>query len=226
MFETPDFTYYNLLSKYTNVAKSYYEDKLLGGGSIFVDKYVGSPDWIVDTGFQTIMTDLRAKLEDNFVKNTHGSGGYFILESILERPFSSDTEKKEDVQPYVDVWALISNLDFEAQALLQKHNATASTKFHWDCSPATPVCYKKYITGVARIIKYYKFTGTNKVAFIHSMWEGQVTKGEQDGIGRLIDVKNAVQFIGNLVGVTAINKGIYYEDFVLKSAGVWNNIPY
>ena len=64
------------------------------------------------------------------------------------------------------------------------------------------------------------------MAFIHSMWEGQVTEGEQDGIGRLIDVKNAVQFIGNLVGVTAINKGIYYEDFVLKSAGVWNNIPY
>jgi len=44
MLEPPKFEEYGGQNKYTLVAKEYYEDEMMGGGSILKDKYLGNPD--------------------------------------------------------------------------------------------------------------------------------------------------------------------------------------
>jgi hypothetical protein len=82
---------------------------------------------------------------------------------------------------------------------------------------------KNQITGIARIIKYYRTYGNDAENIVLvEILEGQVEKGEAKGFVRKIKSARGTSFLGDLDGDKPLGKGIYVEDYEVMYQGKWS----
>lgn len=83
MGNTPNFHEYDLLSKNTKIIKSYYEDLMIGGGTMLSDKYFGTLDVTVKSPIGTEWKNYYDTLTKLYFSNGQDNqGGFFILKNV------------------------------------------------------------------------------------------------------------------------------------------------
>ena len=224
--EPPRWSWYNKDIKYTLAIKRYFEEKLLAGGSILLPKYLGKKDYWVEVPMKATIKDYAAKLREAYQENANPpktyKGGYYILRNIREQPNNNNAK----ASVFYDVWLLTKSQDRTSAAVLDKLNNTKTEKKYWnDVSGQRGL--KNHVTGVARIIKYYKYdmlTKKDQPAMMLGLAEGMFNNGNPDGFARVINGQRADSFTGKMTGwKTANGRGVYFKSFKLVSIGTWNS---
>jgi len=82
---------------------------------------------------------------------------------------------------------------------------------------------KSLVSGVARVIKYYRAKTTAKTKMlIVDMWEGITEAGKDNGFGRKISTPKKSSFVGELEEGKPVSKGCFFKDHEKKAQGVWS----
>ena len=195
--------------------RTYYEDMMLGGGSVLSPKYFGESKDPIDTPLGTEWKMYNDRLVEAYSNNDKTVGGYYIIRNV-------QLQDAQTLNQFVDVWLLTADLTAESSKFLSSLNNTKTLKCCWNKGPKENAI-KDHITGLARIIIYTKTASLNANQDITQIWDGQVKQGTNSGFGRLINGLNAESFIGHLYNDKPFYKGLYYKDFKPKYMGIYKD---
>jgi hypothetical protein len=130
-------------------------------------------------------------------------------------------EEGADYGTFYDVWVFTGPIGQNAHQKLKAENNTKSAKY-WDDQPGVSGL-KNYVTGVARIIKYYRTYGADgENLVLVEILEGEVLKGAAKGFVRKIKSARGTSFLGDLDGDRPLGKGIFIEDYEVVYQGKWS----
>jgi len=175
MLNAPDFLSYGH-HRYTLNVKDYYKDELMCGTSVLKPFHVGSLDYRVESPLKAAAYELKEELEASYEQGDN-YGGYYVLKAVPD----GHPEPGKGYQIFYDVWLLTGAISADFHDKLFSLNDT-SVNSYWDNVDGA-IGIKNYVTGLARIIKYYRsFSDTStgadpKNLLLHEMWEGETEAG-------------------------------------------------
>jgi hypothetical protein len=188
----------------------------LGGSSVLTEFYIGGYDYAVESPLKERAYELKDELVASYDQGQK-LGGYFKIMQIAKAPAVDG----EDYGTFYDVWVFTGPIGQNAHQTLKAENDTKSAKY-WDDQPGVSGL-KNYVTGIARIIKYYRTYGADAENLVLvEILEGEVVKGEAKGFVRKIKSARGTSFLGDLDGERPMGKGIYIEDYEVMWQGKWS----
>jgi len=175
MLRAPDFLAYGDHT-YTLNVKEYYQDRLRCGTSVLKPFRLGSLDYKITSPIKRTAYELKDSLEASYEEGDN-YGGYYVLKAVPQ----GHPETGKDYQIFYDVWLLTGAISADFHEKLVELNDTNANSY-WDNVDGA-IGIKNYVTGLARIIKYYRSvpdtaTGADPKNFLlHEMWEGETEAG-------------------------------------------------
>jgi len=82
LIDKPNFRRYSEDGEATRTVRIYYEDLMLGGGSIFADKYFGDPDVTIKSPLGSEWSGIHQRLVAGLESGKTAVGGYYNIQNI------------------------------------------------------------------------------------------------------------------------------------------------